>query len=176
MIKIFPFYFSFIILIKFICWWYMQDEHIISSNITTSFSPNSCIIIKDFTKVDCSILFDQKANATYSPPVFNDTNIYYSSLEQAIDECPFDPLLIEFAGTLYLQNESLVFYSSRDTIIRGHSSISTPSTLVGLKSMQFLYQNNSILLENFDSDKCDVKYVPLFMWFWRKINLFFGSK
>lgn len=99
------------------------------------FSDNACIIIQDFTVVNCTyvqFLVDEPATPEENPcpgyPVESTTGVVdgsqtiYTRIEDAIRYCPYTPALIEFIGTLYVSNVSqLVYNGTGNLIIRGVS-------------------------------------------------------
>lgn len=104
-----------------------------------NFSSNSCIVISDFTAPDCSLpppsRFEPTIDTILCPgapvvetPVVDGSQTYYTQIEYAIENCPYDPVLIEIVGTHYLTNSSFVYNSTRNITIRGYSkTFSTPS-------------------------------------------------
>lgn len=100
------------------------------------FSDNACIIVEEYTVPDCSRLppdrilppdeavnpcpgcFETSANTDAGTTV--DLQTFYEQIEDALDNCPYDPVLIEFTGTLYLSNDPFFWYNqTKDLIIRG---------------------------------------------------------
>lgn len=97
------------------------------------FSPNACIVIAPFTAPDCNLpppsRFTPIAELNMCPgdpmietPVISGTQIFYTQLEYAIENCPYDPVLIEIVGTHYLTNSSFIYNQSKSIILRGYSS------------------------------------------------------
>ena len=101
--------------------------------IDPNFSLNACIVKGNYTPIDCSTLPSVLINNTSiqycgvdptiiaDPIDINGTQIFYSQLEQALAECPFDPVLIEFTGTLYLTNSTFIYPQNKSLIIQGIS-------------------------------------------------------
>ena len=100
------------------------------------FSVDACIIINDFTTIDCTKtrdLFLSSAEIAELPcPGYGNvvsvatnisgTQIQYTQLEDAVLNCPFNPVLIEFYGTLYMTNiTDFVYPRPYDLTIRGIS-------------------------------------------------------
>ena len=97
------------------------------------FSDNACIIIADFTVPDCEIPppspFEPDAplimcpNAPITPTMVVDgSQVVYNDLAYALQTCPFDPVLIEFIGTIYVPNvTNFIYNQSKHLIIRGIS-------------------------------------------------------
>ena len=125
------------------------------------FSPNACIIINDFTAVDCDrvrdLFVDSSLNATLDPcpgytatlepAQINGTQIIYSQVEDAVKNCPFNPVLIEFIGTVYMTNISNFTYDKPyDLIIRGISQVTVvpPANITGLVPVSITYYNTTL--------------------------------
>lgn len=102
--------------------------------IDPQFSQNACIIIAEYAPIDCSRAPpDRFVNETGPNPCpgYQDLEntdqgvqlpyqVQYTQLEDALDNCPYDPVLIEFTGTLYLTNDPYFWYNqTKDLIIRG---------------------------------------------------------
>ena len=110
------------------------EEGSVFGPIDPQFSQNACIIIADFAPIDCSrappdrIIGEQAPNPCpgYTDSENTDSGVQlpyqvqYEQLEDALDFCPYDPVLIEFTGTLYLSNDPFLWYNqTKDIIIRG---------------------------------------------------------
>lgn len=98
------------------------------------FSVNACIIINEFTPIDCSkvkdLFVDSSVKEAAPCPGYGNvvsvatnisgTQIQYTQLEDAVLNCPFDPVLIEFYGTLYMTNATdFIYPRPYDFILRG---------------------------------------------------------
>ena len=125
------------------------------------FSANACIIIEDFTPIDCTkvrnIFVDSSLNktldpcpgytATLEPAEINGTQIIYTQVEDAIKNCPFNPVLIEFIGTVYMTNVTNFTYDKPyDLIIRGVSQVTTipGENITGLVPVEITYYNATL--------------------------------
>jgi hypothetical protein len=58
-------------------------------------------------------------------PVVDGSQTYYTQIEYAIENCPYDPVLIEIVGTHYLTNSSFIYNQTKSIILRGYSFQST---------------------------------------------------
>lgn len=95
------------------------------------FSDNACIIIADFTVPDCSlpppdpfqpdVPLVMCPNAPITPTmVAEGSQVVYNDLAYALQTCPFDPVLIEFIGTIYVPNvTNFIYNQTKDLILRG---------------------------------------------------------
>lgn len=127
------------------------------------FSPNACVVISDFTVINCSIvenlLYVDNTSTTADDlpcpgygvqevaPIVDGSQIIYGRIEDAIRYCPFTPALIEFIGTLYVTNVSqLVYNRSADLIIRGVSQTTyvPPQNVTGLVAVNVTYFNETL--------------------------------
>lgn len=124
------------------------------------FDPNSCVVIEDFTVVNCTFVQflvnepttpEENPCPGYgiqtTPAIVNGTQIIYGRIEDAIKNCPFDPVLIEFIGTLYITNVSeLVYNGTRDLIIRGISQTTyvPPTNVTALVAVNVTYFNATV--------------------------------
>jgi len=115
----------------------LEDNEILP--IDPQFSDNACILIESYTPPDCSRAppdrfrpddegpdpcpgcpdeEDDEADEGIQLPL----QVQYNQLEDAIENCPYDPVLIEFTGTIYLTNDPYLWYNgTKDVIIRGLS-------------------------------------------------------
>jgi hypothetical protein len=99
------------------------------------FSENACIIIADFTVPDCSLAppspFEPDAPIVMCPAapvtptvVVDGSQTIYNDLAYALQHCPYDPVLIEFIGTIYVPNvTNFIYNQTKDLIIRGISQV-----------------------------------------------------
>ena len=125
------------------------------------FSENACIIIEDFSAIDCTkirnIFVDSSLNktldpcpgytATLEPAQINGTQIIYTQVEDAVKNCPFNPVLIEFIGTVYMTNVTNFTYDKPyDLIIRGISQITVVpgENITGLVPVTITYYNATL--------------------------------
>ena len=150
--------------------------------IDPQFSTNSCIIRADYAPPDCTLAppdrfipeeepnpylecsKDGNANEDESELIFADTQMIFEQLEDAIDNCPYDPVLIEFTGTIYMLNNPFIYYNgTKDIIFRGISQFvegyteELKSVIVGLKDWQIKHQNISITFDNVVLEGCSTK-------------------
>lgn len=100
-----------------------------------NFSENACIIIADFTVPDCSLAapspYEPDAPLVMCPgvpiqptEVVDGSQTFYNDLAYALQNCPYDPVLIEFIGVIYVPNvTNFIYNQSKDLIIRGVSQI-----------------------------------------------------
>ena len=96
------------------------------------FPVNTCIVESNFSIPDCGKL-PEFSNITqeiiYCPgladlaaPIdVNGTQIFYSSLNQAFTDCPFDPVIIYVVGTIYVTNSTLIYNQTKDLYLIGLS-------------------------------------------------------
>ncbi len=112
--------------------------------IDPEFSNNSCIIVADFAPVDCNLTapdaFEPAADPDDPCPGCDPEDILaslgiqanFSLLDEAIALCPFDPVLIEFTGTIYAPT-SMIYNGTKNLILRGISqfeNITVPGDII----------------------------------------------
>lgn len=116
----------------------VDDSDVGVSPTDPRFSENACIIVADYTVPDCSRqppdriippdapenpcpgCPEDPTNSDTGEQVGGGTQILYEQLEDALDNCPYDPVLIEIAGTLYVSNDAYFWYNqTKDLIVRG---------------------------------------------------------
>lgn len=117
----------------------------IPNNLNANFSANACIIVNEYVIPDCNLAPPDRVipNATLNPcpgslaptrtaSQLNGTQTTFTTIEDALQYCPYDPVLIQFSGTLYRTSDVIVYYNqSKNLIIQGVSTIvETPSTNV----------------------------------------------
>lgn len=101
--------------------------------VDPNFSPNSCIVIGPYTTPDCNLPPPSRFTPTTAinmcpgepvteTVVVDGSQTYYTQIEYAIENCPYDPVLIEIVGTHYLTNSSFIYNQSKNIILRGYSS------------------------------------------------------
>lgn len=130
------------------------------------FSENSCIVMREYTP---SVCFAEREKAESHVEFISDTQVVFSSFEDAINQCPFEPMLIEISGTVYISPDAQLQYSgTKDITIRGVSQqMSTgeiqKSTLIGFKELLLTESGISVTFENFIMEGCGME-APLFSW------------
>jgi hypothetical protein len=112
-------------------------------DLNTNFSTNACIIVNEYSIPDCNLAPPDRIipNTTISPcpgslaptrtaAQLNGTQTIFTTIEDALQYCPYDPVLIQFTGTLYRTSDVIVYYNqSKDLIIQGIPTVVvTPST------------------------------------------------
>lgn len=162
-----------------------------AQNVTyTSISSNVCVVIGDYTEVDCSILPPEQQPGTttpypcpglldpstpratylghrdpcYIPPStpsipLNGSQIVYASFEDALAQCPFNPVYIEIVGTVYISasaaNLNFWYNQTKDLIINGITQETTSApinvTTQVLQNVTYFNatSNTSIIVEEY---------------------------
>lgn len=129
------------------------------------FSENSCIVMREHTTPTC---FLELAHEVEQRVTFiSDTQIVFSSFEDAIAECPFEPVLIEFTGTVNIRPTATLKYAgTSDITIRGvpqqasSGEIQHP-VLIGFNEFMVVEHGINVTFENFIMEGCGLD-LPLF--------------
>lgn len=124
------------------------------------FSDNACVIISDFTVINCTyvqFLVEEPTTPEENPcpgygvqsttGVVDGAQVIYTRIEDAIRYCPYTPALIEFIGTIYVSNVSeLVYNGTGNLIIRGVSQTTyiPPTNITGLVAVNVTYFNATL--------------------------------
>lgn len=120
------------------------------------FALNSCIVVGEFTDPDCNrvaSLFE--SNEACAPFDENSTQIIFKSIEDAIRCCPFDPVMIETIGVIYL-NDHIIYSQPHDIIIRGTSVGNFHSTLVNAHNIQIKHSGVNLQVSNLIFEGCGI--------------------
>lgn len=125
---------------------------------SAQFSENSCIVLREFVAPSCSGVDEvQDLRHLYA---LNETQLVFPTLEDAIKYCPYSPALIEFTGTLYV-NESAVlkYHGTSDIIFRGVSQFLGPdyeldAVMIGFKDLYISEHGVGVKFQNFDMHGC----------------------
>lgn len=128
------------------------------------FSDNACIVYGEYTDPDCSLFPPGRGNSTDNGgcPGYPDDEdvvivlprqIVYENLVDALENCPFDPVLIEYTGTQYIYDGygvfiGLFYNQTKDLIIRGIDYfVSTGGDTITIIELQ----NQTFVNSTFDS-------------------------
>lgn len=136
--------------------------------LDVTFEEFSCIVRANYAEVDCDLLPPDRLLPEDAPPnpcpgcddpdgVYNvDTGvsvgrnqIEYEQLEDALDFCPFDPVLIEIVGTHYISNDPYLWYNqTKDLLLVGHDLVQTTGGLnvTTLEEQLVTYYNDTLMM------------------------------
>lgn len=124
---------------------------------------DNCVVVSQYTMPDCNIKLPEKP----IPSILDGSLTVYTSLEEALYRCPYDPVKIDIMGRVYVTeaatNQNLWYNQSKNLVITGIPSASKiQSSLVGLKNFQFKYDNITVEFKNLIIEGCSTKD-PLFL-------------
>lgn len=121
----------------------------------TRFPVGSCIVESEFSAPNCEELYDHQPTHDLAL-IINKEYYFYPSFEQAINKCPFNPMVIYMVGTNYFPNRTLVYDQTKDLRIVGYQDEATneKSILVGLGRVTVVNTNVKVLFENVTFYQC----------------------
>ncbi len=132
----------------------VKAENIIQPD--SRFSLNSCIVIGEFNDPDCTRATPLIESNEECPSVGeNSTQIIYKSIEEAVRCCPFDPVLIETVGVIYIK-ERIVYSQPRDIIVRGTSIGNFHSILVNAHKIEIKHTNINVQFSSLTFEGCSI--------------------
>lgn len=129
----------------------------VAAKIDTRFREYSCVVTGQFEEPNCD------AEVPHFPParfeVWGNNQVFYDTFSDALQRCPYNPVLIEVAGTIYIEED--LKYSSLSTLwIRGvlHLNETTGDvyspTIVGFKNLYTTYVNTTIIFDSIILEGC----------------------
>lgn len=125
----------------------------VTAQLDPRFAENSCIVVGLDEAPNC----DAPTFVNRSKPTFVDERqLFFVRLEDAVEFCPFNPVLIETIGTVYV-HEAPVYPGTNDIIIHGVSVDGQRSTLVGLGNFDITQNGVSVTVNNLDFEGCLTK-------------------
>jgi len=113
-----------------------------------------CIVASTDYAANCSTVFN--ASATNPDPYFIADGPVYPTLQMALDECPFSPVMIEIHGTV-LASDNLTFTQNKDLIIRGVRS-HRPSKILRFSNVLVANPGHFIEIENIILEGCNANH------------------
>jgi len=140
---------------------FLGDNGLPAAPYDPQFSDNACIVYGEYTEPDCSRAppsrFVNDTGPVLCPGYPDDedeaivlpTQLVYENLVDALENCPYDPVLIEFTGTQYIYEgygvfEGLFYNQTKDIILRGiEFSLSTGGDLITILEPQNVTYFNS---------------------------------
>lgn len=114
----------------------------------------TCIVDSEVSVPDCNELTNQKYTKFHI--ILNEVQYIYASLEQAINKCPYDPMVIYMVGTNYVPSRTLIYNQTKDLHIIGYGDKETSekSILVGLSKVTVVNSDVKVLFGNMTFYEC----------------------
>lgn len=128
------------------------------------FREYSCVVIGQFDEPNCN------GDLPFYPParfeVWGNNQVFYDTFTDALERCPYNPVLIEVAGTVYIQED--LKYSSLSTLwVHGvphydeKSGVIHSPTIVGFQNLYTTYINTTFVFDSITLEGCGTDQ-PLF--------------
>ena len=125
----------------------------VTAQLDPRFAENSCIVVGLDEAPSCnSPTFVNRSKPTF----VDERQLFFARLEDAVEFCPFDPVLIETIGTVYI-HEPPTYARARDITIHGVSVNEQRSTLVGLRDFDITQLGVTVAMNNLDLEGCLTK-------------------
>jgi hypothetical protein len=114
-----------------------------------------CIVASTSQTINCSSVFN--ASLLNPDPYFISDGPVYPTLQMALDDCPFSPVLIEVHGTV-LASDNLVFSQNKDLFIRGVYSAQNPSKIVRFSNVHVVHTGHVLEFDNIVLEGCQANH------------------
>ena len=132
--------------------------------VVSAFSEYACIVTGKMEEPSCAP--ELRIWSGVLMDVRSQNQVFYKDFEVAITTCPFDPVLIEVVGTVYVPN-NIKHTKAKNLWIRGVTQYDEEidryiaPTLVGFKDVLIATKNITVVLDNLVLEGCDTDR-PLF--------------
>ena len=114
-----------------------------------------CIVASTSQTINCSSVFN--ASLLNPDPYFISDGPVYPTLQMALDDCPFSPVLIEVHGTV-LASDNLVFSQNKDLFIKGVYSPQNPSKIVRFSNVHIVHTGHVLEFDNIVLEGCQANH------------------
>ena len=132
-----------------------HDHHDDDDHHETVVPYQRCIVASTSQTINCSSVFN--ASLLNPDPYFIADGPVYPTLQMALDDCPFSPVLIEVHGTV-LASDNLVFSQNKDLFIRGIYSAQNPSKIVRFSNVHIVHTGHVLEFDNIILEGCQANH------------------